>query len=245
MRAAADTMKRLVLELGGKSASLVLPDADLDAAAAHAAFEGCVRHAGQVCSLYGRLLVPSAVHHEMVDRIAARLNTVRVGDKRFEDVDMGPLVSAAHQRHVMGLIEAAAADGATVVTGGRAVDRHGFYVEPTLITGAAPDSRIAQTEVFGPVLTVLPYETVDQAVALANGTPFGLAASVWGTDVGAAVSVGERLHAGQVSVNGAPPLGSFGGHKQSGLGREHGLMGLRGYGEPITVSHPATDGEAA
>jgi aldehyde dehydrogenase (NAD+) len=243
MAGAATTMKRVLLECGGKSATILLPDVDVsDELLERLLFEGCTMHAGQACILNSRLLLPDAIHDEVVDRLAALSPAVVIGDPVDPAVTMGPLISREHLDRVEGYVKRAEADGATVVAGGgRPKDlSSGFYFEPTILTGASADSHIAQEEVFGPVLTVLRYRDDDDAVAIANNSPYGLGGAVWGSDVDRAVAIARRVRTGQVSINGTIPGDApFGGFKQSGIGREGGVMGLRAYMEPKAIGIPA------
>lgn len=243
MAGAAATMKRVLLECGGKSATVLLPDVEItDELLERLLFEGCTMHAGQACILNSRLLLPDAIHDEVVDRLARLARGVVIGDPSDPAVTMGPLISREHRDRVEGFVERAEADGATVVAGGgRPKDlTHGFYFEPTILTDASPDSYIAQEEVFGPVLTVLRYRDDDDAVAIANNSAYGLGGAVWGSDVDRAVAIARRIRTGQVSINGTIPGDApFGGFNQSGIGREGGVMGLRAYMEPKAIGVPA------
>lgn len=243
MAGAATTMKRVLLECGGKSATILLPDVDVsDDLLERLLFEGCTMHAGQACILNSRLLLPEAIHDEVVDRLAALSREVVIGDPVDPAVTMGPLISREHLDRVEGFVKRAEADGATVVAGGaRPKDLNsGFYFEPTILTDAAADSYIAQEEVFGPVLTVLRYRDDDDAVTIANNSSYGLGGAVWGSDIDRAVAIARRMRTGQVSVNGTIPGDApFGGFKQSGIGREGGVMGLRAYMEPKAIGIPA------
>lgn len=243
MAGAAETMKRILLECGGKSASIVIGDADVnDELLQRLLFEGCTLHAGQACILNSRLLVPDTLHDEIVDRLAELANLVVVGDPGNPEVTMGPLISRQHLDRVEGFVKQAERDGATVVAGGgrpKNLDA-GFYFEPTILTGATADSYIAQEEVFGPVMTVLRYRDDDEAVAIANNSQYGLGGAVWGSDVDRALDIARRIRTGQVSINGTIPGDApFGGFKQSGIGREGGVMGLRAYMEPKAIGVPA------
>jgi len=242
MASAAATMKRVLLELGGKSASVLLEDVVVtDELLERLLLEGCTLHAGQACILNSRLVVPQAIHDDVVTRLAELARNVVVGDPSDPAVGMGPLISRQHLENVEGFVTRAERDGATVVTGGRRSKEHanGFFFEPTILTGASPDSYIAQEEVFGPVLTVLAYRGDDEAAAIANNSPYGLGGAVWGTDVDRAVAMARRIRTGQVSINGTIPGDApFGGFKQSGIGREGGLMGLRSYMEPKAIGVP-------
>ncbi|KAA1249223.1 aldehyde dehydrogenase family protein [Mycobacterium simiae] len=244
MAAAATTMKRILLECGGKSAGIVLDDAEVkDELLQRMLFESCLLHAGQACILHSRLLLPEAMHDDVVDRLVALARAVKVGDPGDPDVQMGPLISAQQRRRVEDLVFRALADGAALATGGRrppALDT-GFYYEPTILIGASPDDAIAQEEVFGPVLTVMRYRDDAEAVEIANNSQYGLCGAVWGGDPERAVDVARRIRAGQISVNGYGPVDApFGGFKQSGLGREGGgIAGLHHYMEPKAIGMPA------
>lgn len=243
MAGAATTMKRVLLECGGKSATILLPDVDVsDDLLDRLLFEGCTMHAGQACILNSRLLLPEAIHDDVVDRLAELSRGVVIGDPVDPAVTMGPLISREQLDRVEGFVKRAEADGATVVAGGaRPKDLNsGFYFEPTILTDASADSYIAQEEVFGPVLTVLRYRDDDDAVTIANNSSYGLGGAVWGSDIDRAVAIARRIRTGQVSVNGTIPGDApFGGFKQSGIGREGGVIGLRAYMEPKAIGIPA------
>lgn len=243
MAGAATTMKRILLECGGKSATILLADVDVgDELTERLLFEGCTMHAGQACILNSRLLLPDAIYDDVVDRLAALARAVVIGDPADPAVTMGPLISREHLDRVEGFVKRAEADGATVVAGGaRPKDlASGFYFEPTILTDVSADSHIAQEEVFGPVLTVLRYRDDDDAVAIANNSAYGLGGAVWGSDIDRAVGIARRIRTGQVSINGTIPGDApFGGFKQSGIGREGGVMGLRAYMEPKAIGIPA------
>ncbi len=244
MRAAGDTMKRLLLECGGKSASIVLDDAQVtDEMLEQLLFNCCSLHAGQACILHSRLLLPESLHDDVVDRLVALARDVKVGDPKDPATQMGPLISAAQRRRVQAHVDGAVNDGAKLVTGGgrpAGLDV-GFYFEPTILTDVEPDSAIAQEEVFGPVLTVLRYRDDDDAVAIANNSRYGLSGAVWGGDVDRAVGVARRVRTGQVAVNGVGPGDApFGGFKLSGFGRESGgISGLHQYMEVKAIGIPA------
>jgi len=244
MSAAGPTMKRILLECGGKSASIVLDDATVtDEMLEQMLFDCCSLHAGQACILHSRLLLPDSKHDEVVDRLVALARDVKVGDPTDPEAQMGPLISAAQLKRVQGHVDGAVNDGAKLVTGGgrpAGLDV-GFYFEPTILTDVDPDSTIAQEEVFGPVLTVLRYRDDDDAVAIANNSRYGLSGAVWGSDVDRAVGVARRVRTGQIAVNGIGPGDApFGGFKLSGFGREGGGIGsLHQYMEPKAIGMPA------
>jgi acyl-CoA reductase-like NAD-dependent aldehyde dehydrogenase len=243
MADASATVKKVFLELGGKSACIVLDDAPLDLAAMMAAFT-ITSHAGQGCAITSRLLVPASVHDEIVELTASMMAGVAVGDPSDPANMMGPLISEAQRQKVDGYVTGAVAEGGTVVTGGKVPEGlpDGYFYEPTLVTGLGPDATLAQEEVFGPVLVVLPYSDDDEAVAIANNSSFGLSGTVFGTDEERATGVGRRIRAGTVSVNGGMWYGAdapFGGYKQSGIGREMGVPGLVEYLEIKTLALPA------
>jgi aldehyde dehydrogenase (NAD+) len=243
MAAASATVKKTFLELGGKSAFIVMDDADLELAAMFAGFTIC-SHAGQGCAITSRLLVPEAKLDQAVELTATTMAGVPVGDPSDPGMMMGPLISEAQRERVEGHVQRAIAEGGTVVTGGKRPDHlpDGYFYEPTLISGVGPDAAIAQEEVFGPVLVVLPYRDDDDAVAIANHSIFGLSGAVFGADDERATKVARRIRSGTISVNGGMfygPDAPFGGYKQSGLGREMGVPGLEEYLEGKTIARPA------
>jgi aldehyde dehydrogenase (NAD+) len=244
MSAAGATMKRILLECGGKSASIVLDDVEVtDQMLEQMLFDCCSLHAGQACILHSRLLLPDALHDDVVDRLVALARGVKVGDPTDPDAQMGPLISWDQRNRVEDHVSRALADGAKLATGGgrpAGLDV-GFYFEPTILTEVQPDSAIAQEEVFGPVLTVLRYRDDDNAVAIANNSRYGLSGAVWGGDVDRAVGVARRIRTGQIAVNGIGPGDApFGGFKLSGFGREGGGIGsLYQYMEPKAIGTPA------
>ena len=233
MQLAAETVKRVALELGGKSANILLPDADF-AKAVPAGVRGCYMNSGQTCSALTRMLVPRERLVEAEALAAAAAEAFRVGDPMDESTQLGPLVSKTQQERVQGYIRAGVEQGAKLVTGGAeppdGLDR-GFYVRPTVFSDVTPNMTIAQEEIFGPVLSILPYDSEDDAVAIANGTIYGLAGAVWAGDATHAEAVARRLRTGQVDINGGGynPVAPFGGYKQSGIGRELGRFGLEEY----------------
>jgi aldehyde dehydrogenase (NAD+) len=243
MAAAAPTLKRLFLELGGKSALVVLDDADFDLASVLAAFQ-VTTHAGQGCAITSRLLLPRARYDEGVEAVATALANMAYGDPTDASNLMGPLISEKQRQRVLGYINAAVDQGGTVVTGGGIPSRlpTGYYVEPTLISGLSPDATPVREEIFGPVLCVLPHDGDDHAVALANDSIYGLSGAVVGADLDRARQVAARLRTGTVGINGAQWYSAdvpFGGYKQSGLGRESGIAGFEEYLETKSVAEPA------
>ena len=227
MHAASDTVKRVFLELGGKSAMIVLDDADFGAAAMFAAFTIC-SHSGQGCALTSRLLVPRAQHDEIVEKVVAGIGRVTYGDPTDIKTFMGPLISEKQRDKVDGMVQRAVAAGATLATGGKRVDP-GFFYTPTVLTNVDPDSEIAQDEVFGPVLAVIPFEDDDDAVRIANNSIFGLSGAVHSRDEARAIALARRIRSGTFSINGGNYFSQdvpFGGYKQSGIGRESGVAGL-------------------
>jgi len=243
MSVAGDTLKRILLELGGKSASIVLDDTVVtDQMLQQMLFESCSLHSGQACILHSRLLLPDSLHDDVVDRLVALAARTKVGNPADPDVQMGPLISAAQRDRVQAHVDGAVNDGAKLATGGgrpAGLDV-GFYFEPTILTDVEPDSTIAQEEVFGPVLSVLRYRDDDDAVAIANNSRYGLSGAVWGTDVDRAVGVARRVRTGQIAVNGVGPGDApFGGFKLSGFGREGGgIGGLHQYMEAKAIGVP-------
>jgi betaine-aldehyde dehydrogenase len=237
----AATIKRVALELGGKSASIVLDDADLDVAV-RSSVNRAFLNSGQTCDAWTRLLVPRHRLDDVLDVAVAAAGRLSVGDQFDPATRLGPLVSARQKRRVLGYVDGALRDGATAVIGGTetpsGLDR-GHFVRPTILTGVRPEMAVAQEEVFGPVLAVLTYDDEDEAIRIANGTAYGLSGAVWSGDADRAMRVARRLVVGQVVVNGGRfnPLAPFGGVKQSGIGREMGRYGLREFLEPKALQH--------
>jgi aldehyde dehydrogenase (NAD+) len=235
IESSAATVKPLTLELGGKSANLIFPDADLDHIIPHAAMLGLGLNSGQGCACGTRVIVHEAIHDEVVDRLAAFVGDLPIGDPFDEKTIIAPLVTAAAQERVCGLIDEAVADGIKLVVGGGRPGgelANGYYVEPTVFDGTAVDSRLAQTEVFGPVVAVSTFTDVADAVRQANSTEFGLAAYIATSDLSTAHRVAAALDAGSVWVNGDPQMAPsipFGGYRASGYGREGGREGLDEY----------------
>jgi aldehyde dehydrogenase (NAD+) len=228
MEACSRNLVPLHLELGGKSPQVVMRDADLSKAVPTIVRQ-LIQNTGQICYTGTRLLVEEALRPQIVEAVAAEMQKVRIGAWN-EDIDMGPLINAKQEQRVFGYLGLGQEEGARIVTGGHKPDgeqyERGFYVEPTLFDNVSPDMRIAQEEIFGPVLSVLTFDNPDQALEIANGTKYGLAASVWTSDVGRAIRIVRGLQAGQVYVNTYGPAGvigaPFGGYKHSGFGRTMG-----------------------
>jgi aldehyde dehydrogenase (NAD+) len=238
MAAASATVKRVFLELGGKSALVVLDDADLAGPLATAAFATC-SHAGQGCAIPTRMLVPRQQHDAIVEQVAAGLGRVTYGDPADQNNYMGPLISERQRDKVDGMVQRAVAAGATLVTGGEKVGP-GYFYTPTLLTNVDPDSEIAQEEVFGPVLVIIPHDGDDDAVRIANNSIYGLSGAVYGSDE-RALAVARRIRTGTVGVNGGAWFGPdvpFGGFKQSGVGREMGAAGLEEFLESKSLAIP-------
>lgn len=222
MATAAARGARVHLELGGKAPCLVFEDADL-AAAAHGIAMGATYNSGQDCTAATRVYAHESVFDELVDRIAIQFNSIRVGDPRAADTDIGPLISVEHRDRVHGFVDRAVAAGATVRAGGEIPDGAGAYYPPTLVTGAAQSSEIVQDEVFGPVLVALPFRTEPEAIALANDSAYGLASSVWTVDGARGLRVAHAMEAGVTWVNDHLPIASeapHGGVKASGFGKD-------------------------
>jgi aminomuconate-semialdehyde/2-hydroxymuconate-6-semialdehyde dehydrogenase len=240
---AAPLFKKLTLELGGKNPTVVFADADRDRAVAESV-RAAFSNQGQICLCGSRLLVEEPLFDDFVDRFVAAARALRLGDPLEPGTEQGALVSRAHRDKVLSYIDLARKEGGQVLCGGGPAPapnercRDGFFVQPTVIAGLGPGCRVNQEEIFGPVVTIQPFRDEEEAVASANSTPYGLAASLWTSDLGRAHRLAERLEAGTVWVNcwmlrdlRVP----FGGSRQSGVGREGGLEALRFFTEPKNV----------
>jgi aldehyde dehydrogenase (NAD+) len=230
---AADTVKRVAQELGGKSANIILDDADLRAAVTQGV-HACYTNGGQNCQSPTRMLVPRARREAAFEVAREAAGAIRLGDPLDPATTMGPVVSHAQFEKVQAFINSGIEEGARLVAGGPgrpAEFNHGYYVRPTVFGDVTPDMRIAQEEIFGPVLSIMSYDTEEEAIGIANDTPFGLAGFVQSGDPGRARAIANRIRAGRVYINGAPFDRSlpFGGYKQSGNGREFGVFGLEEY----------------
>jgi len=242
MEACARNLTPLHLELGGKSPQVVFPDADLDVAIPAIA-TGVTLNTGQICAAGTRVVVDRSIHAEVVERLATAMSAISVGPWH-EKVHMGPLINGKQHERVCGYIDIGREQGATLVTGGGRPSggdfERGWFIEPTLFDNVTPDMRIAQEEIFGPVLSVIPVDGEAEAIEVANGVDYGLVASVWTRDVGTAVRMSRALQAGQVGVNnalGAGVIGGpFGGYKNSGFGRTMGADSVLEWTQVKTVS---------
>ncbi len=235
-------LRRVSLELGGKSAAIVLDDADLDQAAETLRL-GSFRNSGQVCSLKTRVLVPQRLQDELVTRLQTLVRSMPVGDPHDEATQIGPLVTDVQLARVQGYIDSGREEGARLIAGGGRPGNleRGWFVEPTVFADVLPDMRIAREEIFGPVLSVLTYQDEAQAIALANDTRYGLSGAVFTSDLQHGLDVAGRLRTGGVELNGSP-LGlaaPFGGFKESGIGRENGPEGLASYTELRSIGLPS------
>ena len=240
MAAAAESLTKVFLELGGKSAFIVLDDADLAAACSLAAFTACT-HAGQGCAITTRLLVPRARYDEAVEITAATMAALGPGDPDDPRTICGPLISARQRDRVEGYLRLAIEEGGGFACGGRrpAGRERGFFVEPTLVTGLDNSARVAREEIFGPVLVAIAHDGDDDAVAIANDSPYGLSGAVHSADADRAWAVARRVRTGTMSVNGGVWYSAdvpFGGYKASGVGREMGVAGLEEYLETKSVA---------
>jgi aldehyde dehydrogenase (NAD+) len=247
MERAATGLRNVALELGGKSANIFLDDVDLEQAIPFATALCCTL-SGQGCALPTRALVPRTRYGEAVECFRSSFERLPIGDPHEPATVIGPIINAPQQDRILGLIDTGIAEGARLVVGGKRpkVDirfEGGFWVEPTLFVDVDPAATIAQTEIFGPVLCVIPYETDAEAVAIANSTPYGLSGYVQGNDRERAMAMARRLRAGTVGIAGTAPWMSpdipFGGYGISGLGREHGVEGFEEYLQTKSLSYPA------
>ncbi|HEV7444712.1 MAG: Succinate semialdehyde dehydrogenase [Gammaproteobacteria bacterium] len=236
-KSATDTLKRVSLELGGKSPVIVLPDADIDSVIGGAA-NAIFFNAGQVCCAGTRLFAHKKVFDRVVEGISTAASSIQLGPGLDPKTQMGPLVSREQQERVLGYIESGRKEGATVVAGGETPSSPGFYVKPTVLANVRSDMKVVREEIFGPVLVAQRFEDLDDIAALANDTPYGLAASIWSNDLRAVQRLVPRIRAGTVWVNChnfVDPNMPFGGFKQSGFGREHGRAVLDLYTELKSV----------
>jgi aldehyde dehydrogenase (NAD+) len=236
---ASQSVKRVALELGGKSANVILDDADLEQAVSRG-IQSCYLNSGQTCSAHTRMLVPREKLPEVEKIAAAAAEKARPGDPFEEGTRMGPLVSEAQRERVRDYIRKGEEEGAKLVTGGGEPPEElesGFFVRPTVFSEVKPDMTIAQEEIFGPVLSIIPYDSEDEAAEIANSTIYGLDGGVWSSDPERAKEFARRMRTGQVQINGANfnPVAPFGGYKQSGHGREYGRFGLEEFLEVKSI----------
>jgi aldehyde dehydrogenase (NAD+) len=243
LTAGAPTVKKTLLELGGKSAHIVLDDADFNSALPMAAMMACVM-SGQSCILPSRILLPRSRYDEGLAMLKGAMENFPIGDPWTPGNMQGPQISETQRQKVLGLIKSGVESGARLVTGGGVPESlpTGYYVQPTLLADVDPDSQVAQEEIFGPVLTATPYDTDEEAVAIANNTIYGLSGEVSSADVDRALKVAKRMRTGNVTINGKSHFGigsPFGGTKQSGLGYRNGEEGYKEYLEAKTIGMPA------
>lgn len=231
VQAASGNLKKVMLELGGKSPVLIYNDADLPTAIAGAAL-GIFINSGQGCVCGSRVFVQRGVYDQVVEGIAKAGKALRLGGPADGDIDIGPLISQKQMDRVLGYIDEGRRDGAQVVTGGGRLDRKGYFVEPTVLTGVRPDMRLYREEIFGPVVAIMPFDDEEEVIAEANNSVYGLAAAVWTQDITRAHRLAKRLEAGTVWLNAQfawDPAMPFGGYKQSGWGYEYGIEGVEAY----------------
>lgn len=237
LRGAASNFKRVSLELGGKSANVIFDDADLDAAT-KAAASGIFFNAGQVCSAGSRVLAHEAVYDEVVDRLVQRAQALRIGDPADPATMLGPVISERQMKSVLDYVEIGTIEGASLVTGGRRVGDHGYFISPAVFAGVEHAMRISQEEIFGPVVSVIRFRDEAEALRIANGTAFSLAAGVWSRDIGRVQRFAKKVRAGTVWINtyGYTDVRlPWGGARDSGLGREHGTAAIENFTEPKAV----------
>lgn len=241
MKSAANHLAKVSLELGGKSPNIVFEDADIEAAS-NGVISGIFAATGQTCIAGSRLLVHKKSHDEIVERLSDRASTIKLGDPLADDTEMGPSAFREQMDKVLNYVDIAQSEGAELVSGGKRPDteglKDGFFVEPTILTGVDNNMRIAREEVFGPVLSVIPVESEEEIIRLANDTEFGLAAGIWTKDIQRAHRVAHAIRAGTVWINAYRTLSfntPFGGYKSSGLGRENGLDSINEFCETKSV----------
>jgi len=237
MKGAAGNFKRVSLELGGKSANVIFEDANLDAAA-KAAAAGIFFNAGQVCSAGSRVLVQEKVYDEVVERLAARAKSLRMGDTLDRGTALGPVISEKQMKSILDYVDIGQKEGADLVTGGEKVGKRGYFISPAVFANVKHEMRISQEEIFGPVVSVIKFKDEADALRIANGTAYSLAAGVWSRDIGRVQRFAKRARAGTVWINtyGYTDVRlPWGGERDSGLGREHGTAAIDNFTEPKAV----------
>ena len=244
---AGKNLVKVAAELGGKAAVIVFPDTDPDRAVAAAMFASFIA-SGQTCVQGARLLVHRSIHDRVVEGLVRRAAEIRIGDPQLAETQMGPMVSARQRDMVERYVKIGTEEGATLAYGGTRPEGAefdaGYYIRPTIFTNVTPNMRIAQEEIFGPVVCVMPFDTEDEAVAIANGTEFGLATSIWTRDVARAHRVAAKLQSGITWINDhhrIDPASPWGGFKMSGIGRENGLVAYEEYTQIQNVIVNLTD----
>jgi acyl-CoA reductase-like NAD-dependent aldehyde dehydrogenase len=237
LQASASNMKKVTLELGGKSPNIIFPDADLDKALATAVATFC-GNSGQICSAGTRLFVQESLHDEATERVAKIAATYKVGSPFDSDTKLGPLISDKQMERVLSYVDAGRSGGAKLNLGGERVGSLGYFVQPTIFSSVSNDMRIAREEIFGPVLSIIPFKDEDDAVFKGNDTEYGLAAAVWTSDISRAHRVARSLKTGRVWINTyaeADAVMSMGGYKQSGFGREMGAESIDAYTQTKSI----------
>lgn len=237
MRIAADDIKRVSLELGGKSPNIIFDDADFDRAVASAA-SSALGNAGQDCCARSRVLVQQSIYDRFQKAIVEAFEKIKVGDPLDDETEMGPLITTAHRERVMQYIASGKSEGATLACGGSAPKSSGSYLQPAVFLDATPEMKIVREEIFGPVITVMPFKDESEAVTMANDSIYGLSGSIWTRDIARALRVARAVQTGNLSINTGSSVhleAPFGGVKRSGLGRELGLQVLDHYTEWKTV----------
>jgi betaine-aldehyde dehydrogenase len=246
IKSAAKTIKRTTIELGGKNPNIVFADADFEQAVDGALF-GAFANQGEVCSAGSRLLVQKSIYPKMLEALREKVKRIRLGNPLERETKMGPLVTEEHMQKVLAYIEIGKKEGKLLTGGSRATDGElakGYYVQPTIFVDVDNRARIAQEEIFGPVLTVIPFDSEEDAIRIANDTPFGLAGAVWTRDVYRGIRVLKQIRAGILWLNTYHPTyneAPWGGYKQSGIGRELGPYGLEAYLETKQINVNLTD----
>ena len=237
LRGAAGNFKRVSLELGGKSANVIFDDADVESAS-KAAASGIFFNAGQVCSAGSRVLAHEKVYDEVVERITQRARSIRIGDPSDRATALGPVISEKQMNSILGYVDIGQKEGASLVTGGKRVGDRGYFISPTVFADVAHEMRISQEEIFGPVVSVIKFRDEADALRIANGTAYSLAAGVWSRDIGRVQRSAKKARAGTVWINtyGYTDVRlPWGGERDSGLGREHGTAAIENFTEPKAV----------